>query len=109
MLKIRFKRGGRSKCPVFFMVAIESARHRDSGLAEKLCTFHRMVGYEKGVYMTEAQKERTRYLLSCGAQLTESCFKFLKKAKLDSLVPQKMATKMTKVYPVVAKEEKIEA
>ena len=75
-VKIRMKRVGAKKAPVFRIVVADGRRPRDGKFIEELGTYQPL---KKGDNFT-MDLERAKYWLSKGAQPSETVASFIKKA-----------------------------
>lgn len=101
MLVIRLARGGRSKYPVYRVVAAESSRAATGKFIEVLGTYN---PHTKEVSL---QKEAIEKRLSHGAQPSNSVVKLLQREKIELPDWVKLKTKASK--PKSEPEEKPEA
>lgn len=77
MLIIRFQRQGRKKDFVFRIVAVDSKIAVNSGKATEILGW-----FNPKTNQFELKKERILYWLNQGAQVSDSCYNFLIKAKV---------------------------
>ena len=96
MLIIRFQRQGRKKDFVFRIVAVDSKIAVNSGKATEILGW-----FNPKTNQFELKKERILYWLNQGAQVSDSCYNFLIKAKV--IEGQKRTIKIRKKK---AKKEK---